>query len=857
MYKLIYRQVLSHIKFLFYFQVMGCCSILPDGFRIQRERSNIFEPMKTFETDKTQFDYQSWLASSKIEEKEDDLNELKKIADNLKNENDIDSYLQEIVENFDTFDNYLQVITKPLPQNISKIKLEEGFSQYLITKNLDKEKLVYSFGESSKDDLIKQTKYIWQNLVLAEEITEQNFGKFYEEFLKNVDQLKHFHRTILVDPSKEQITSFTSCEKVLNAIIKFYTGVSNSKKINEALSSKDPILLKRMAIYLNYLAFNSKQKNNVLIGKTIDLKKNEYVYRKITLKKYLANLYRVNDYIFFTNLTSTSKSQSAFEFSELGQDEVRVLFYFKLLSLKTQEKNEFFPGVCIEDVAFLKKEEEVLIMPYQIFLVTNIEVRLSDYYRVYLEEQDDKDLILQIIKPKDQKDAKKSRSLKSPCLDLETIRKSLDAKIEKTAEEKEKLQSDQKKEEERISLESDILINSFVSPSFESCIKNIKLKKFREGNFEALIADLKSNFSLQIFDEFEFKNYFVAQTLHLYESNSTEFNTSSDEEKLLGNNSSFFDELSVEGNLCINFIYIILSKITENLGYKIFYCSSENINLHEDLQENYIYQLVSLTTKRRMIKLSFLEKSNNLHEIAAQIKAALQVKSENNRDYIKACFSFFECGILTMYCETTGNNKSVERFLKDVLKSLSFNFIKFGEVSKSKSFLFHRDMFTMTGNKDYLKSKLDKIELDKRGNKMYRLPVDYKRFSLAVKLGSWLSMENTANEWPVGYVFFDEIDFDQEIGGKQNINPVTNDEYPIVSMNGLQCLNNLQVFEKLSPSRIVEIFDKKFSVAVQCRMRLEAVQHVKTDDDYQNVYVLDRFKSNVLRPYGILVREIK
>lgn len=131
----------------------------------RREDSNSFEKLEK----------EMKVQTKKLEEALENENNLKKIQEIIEFKSEKDEYFLDILEKFDNVDDYIKELTKPLPENVSKINLEEGFSQYLIDSNLKNENNLYNYFHESINELINSTRYLWENLKVSNPITENEF----------------------------------------------------------------------------------------------------------------------------------------------------------------------------------------------------------------------------------------------------------------------------------------------------------------------------------------------------------------------------------------------------------------------------------------------------------------------------------------------------------------------------------------------------------------------------------------------------------------------------------------------------------------------------------------------------------
>ena len=802
---------------------------------------------------------EKWLTTKKVQEEEEIIKELENIQTKIMEKDPNDPYFFEILKNYGGMDNYIQEILKPLPENMSKIKLKDGFSQILIKEYHKKKQHFYA--EINVDDLIEQTKPIWKNFILDEQITERNFEKNRDYFLKNAaDLIKE--KIELVSPEG----SFNNYGEIITEILKCYTN-SAYVQINESLSSKDPFLLKKMALYLNLLFYNSSIVNTkkALVGEELgDL----FVYRNIYIRKQLITLYRKNEFILFTNLTSTSKKEMPFQ-EDSDEENINVRFEIKLLDLETQRKNNFLTGVSIESISFFEHESEYLITPYQIFKVKDIEfveatnISSGDSYKIHLQEFDDqKRIIFRIIRPEIQdKVVQKKFDNIMPLNkeELERIKSKIAEQIEGKKINEKRLQNVLMNFKEQEIAFMNIQIPKF--SSLEEFLKNIPKDSLTTAKYQSFMNDLTKRFSLEIFDLFSFQDFLISQTLYLYESMSIPLDLDNIND-MMREDPHYFSDITITENHYFELIYMILEKLFANSGQELFYCKSEDIDFPEEFKGNYIHQISTLNSKMHLIKIQLLldfddENMDSFH-IADKIQNFMSKEFEAH--YFKLIFSTKENEIWVIYAETDINEKYIEPpldykfifepILSTELEKMHMRLVSCSEILPTNKILFHEEMLDILGNQDFT---IPDALTDIRGGMIYFLPVGYKRIGFSVVFGPWLQMDGGVEEWPVAYVSIKDISFDRDIENK----------YALILKNGFQCVNKLIDLEDYlikDPSQKVQIHHSSFLVAFQCRINPSSIQLKVTEElnEGNNItYVLDRLQTNIIRPYGILIKQIE
>ena len=417
--------------------------------------NQILEDIKVLEKEK---ENELLKHENKIEQQKENLKELKKVQSSIECNKQINPYLQEICQKYGKFDNFIKQITKSLPENVNRI-VEEGFSQFIIGKTLQEETNIYNYMERSPHQLMEITKHIWENLRINEEITSSNFQMVVSQLLEELKQLKDYYQIDIFTNLKDRLEK-SDLLAAVKTILNDYTG-SAYININKALTSKNPILLSKMATYLNIVAKNNQ---NVMVGERFETNNIQKVYRNIFIKRGLVNLYKLNQIIFFTNLTSTSKKR-IFKRSSTPTH-ANIEFEIKLLNVEQQRKNKFFPAIDICKISTYQSEEEILLTPYQLFIITNVTFK-KDEFIIELEEIDNKELIMEIMKPKLRQPVQNLpipdlNSIKKILSDeLKTIKEKIDLEVENKAKIEEKFKTEVKEKIEKFqkSIESDQINN--------------------------------------------------------------------------------------------------------------------------------------------------------------------------------------------------------------------------------------------------------------------------------------------------------------------------------------------------------------------------------------------------------------
>lgn len=264
------------------------------------------------------------------------MEELKKLKENLELKSEKDVYVQEIVEKYGDFEAFVGELTKDLPENMMKFTPEEGFSQYLVEQKLENETNIYNYIHDSQSALIEQMRYLWSTLKIPEKmISESNFSTIQNKLLESLKELKDIHSIDIFSHLKANLPLNSPISKAIQMILYDYTG-NGYINMNKEMTTKNPLILSKMAYFMNLVALNNQK---VMIGEKFDSKGTIKVYRNIFLKRDLLKLYKENQLIFFTHLTSTSKNHIFKHTSD--STHINVEFEIKLLEHKNRRSWDF------------------------------------------------------------------------------------------------------------------------------------------------------------------------------------------------------------------------------------------------------------------------------------------------------------------------------------------------------------------------------------------------------------------------------------------------------------------------------------------------------------------------------------
>ena len=841
------------------------------------------------------------------EELKENFQELKKIEKMIEFKTESNPYIQEIFEKYHNFDNYIQVVTKKLPENIFKLTLEEGFSQYIIENKLNDQSHIYNFVGDSKIELIESTRYLWGNLSIPEKIDEFNIESILDKLISSLNALQQYHQIDIIS----NLGIGKGMEKTLqNTILKIVQNYSSNSymSINKALTSKEPLLLEKMGYYLNLMIENHKK---VIVGQKFDSRDEIKLYRGANIKKELLKLYKKGQYIFFTNFTSVSKSISISQGFKNPSAGEFVEFQFKLINLKEQEKLHFFSGISIQNVSHYPGEEEILILPYQFFYISDV-IKNKTHWIVELDEVADKKLIDYIsVKKNIEGNIVKDKIKK---IDIDEMKKTLNKEMQKTEDdmkinkeeikkieiiletginkifqknaqnEKFDLQMQMNEEinkifkvEELQNVDKKSVFDPILSQNVVELEKSLKLvlpiienqlyieeylklkaKSIKElnDNYEVFIDKLMKKFNITIFDEFSTKDFLTSKLICLDDQNETQTHIKRIV-NLLKINADFFKNLIIEGEeaneeLITDFLFIILKQLFETINQDSIYSQ----NYIKSLLYHYHCRLTIGNLNNNIIKL-IINADLKKYSLKQTFEKIFAKDSSLKNYYFKIIFSGIEdfnqghnkiSQVLFIYCETNVKSSIFQVKINKYLKEFDLILLDYKQLNRFDKLLFHQDMLSKNGNKDY---SFHPYQSETRGYLIYNFPNGYKRFGLKVKDGEWLGITNIEENWPVAYTTVKDIIFNEKIFGKSNDYFKTQLKCPNISQNGIQCVNNVKKLEGFLDK--IEIFGRNYVMAFQCRIDPNEVQFSNTDEE---IYVLDRSKSDIIRPYGVLIKEI-
>jgi hypothetical protein len=833
-------------------------------------------------------------------ELKDNMKQINEINNKLSTINDIKNslekgnsskYLEIVSAEFESFDNFIEVVSKELPKDITRIVPETGPSHLVIEnshpiyKNQNK---IYNFVHNDINRLVQETEFLWRNLRIEEKMTEENRPIIIEKFLKSLEELKTLNHD-LFSIFKNLLSKSSSYKDAIHHIIHQYSG--NSYLIfNGALTSKDPIILSKLNYCINLVLKNYRE---AIIGEKFDPLKGSVLYRNILLDKNLMALYKENSIIYFTNFTSTSLNQIFIKDST--NDSYRVEFRIRLLDLPSQEANKFYSGLYIDNMSMCKGEKEVLLTPYQFFLIEKIKFIPSSsigHYEIYLREIPEKLIINEIEKPivkskssvvvnkdllknKLDKILEDSKSkLKEKKIIKTSILETLKDKVEKVfSQSKVDLTSEKEKinqvlhhnifevsiKEQTIDLniekESIISLNSVVIEDPVQKEEQHKIIKECKSFMEIVekLTDKKVTIESECVKEIIVSNIIdsIPQTNQKQSEEKLEKINSNLSSKM---NANYFKNLAVIKNTPfsdLEFLSALLQKGFSTVSQKTILLDS----VHEGLFQFYLQRMTIGNLNNTYYKI-FITKKTSLttyKEITEEIQQNLnQNLCYNNGNYVKIGL-ISQGGKVALVIETNIALNEIYKYIKECFSD-KIQLHEYSVENKYENLVFTQKMLAEGGNMDYTTQY---YAPEKRGSLEYNFPNGCKRIGLRV-LGqydngndTWLNMNNIPGEFPCAYTCIKDIEFDPKLGGCKNINSVTNVAYPTISKNGIQCSKSIDHLQKFIDP--IDLYGQKFLIAFQCRVNPKEVQFASENN---NVFNLDRSKNDLIRPYGIIIKKI-
>ncbi len=215
-----------------------------------------------------------------INEINNKLSTINEIKQNLEKGNST-KYLEIVSAEFESFDNFIELVSKELPKDINRIVPETGPSHLVIENShpiYKQQSKIYNFVHNDMNRLVQETEFLWRNLRIEEKMTEDNRPMIIEKFLKSLEELKSLNYD-LFSIFKNLLSKSSSYKDAIHHIIHQYSG--NSYLIfNGALTSKDPIILSKLNYCINLVLKNYRE---AIIGEKFDPLKGSVLYRNILL----------------------------------------------------------------------------------------------------------------------------------------------------------------------------------------------------------------------------------------------------------------------------------------------------------------------------------------------------------------------------------------------------------------------------------------------------------------------------------------------------------------------------------------------------------------------------------------------
>ncbi len=154
-----------------------------------------------------------------------------------------------------------------------------------------------------------------------------------------------FHQDIYSNLLSECISTNEVLEGIIKKIIVNYTGESY-QEINKALTSNNPLVLKKVSYYLQFYLLSHTKK---IKGIDFVKKQNGKLFRNILVDKKYMSIYKKNKILFFTHITFFKRRPSS--------TKKNVTFEFTLLQCNPLEGKPFFPGINVDSISKSKGEK--------------------------------------------------------------------------------------------------------------------------------------------------------------------------------------------------------------------------------------------------------------------------------------------------------------------------------------------------------------------------------------------------------------------------------------------------------------------------------------------------------------------
>ena len=679
----------------------GFCKKMPFNEQIPLE----IEKVSVDVIREIQEDYYECLKAIKHNaEMNENINELCELDDNLQNRSEHDPFLLELSNKYPNIEAYCDEITKPTSDSIVKIVSEDNtamITNLVKPKNPDEIEDHYFYTNKQPiKELINKNKKLWGSLRIPYEIKEEN-----PEIIKDlIDDLTKLQSDFKIDNSKLinnlENTNSNSIKLAIEKIIEHYTSNEYSI-INKILITNNTMKLEKMRYYINLLAYNNRK---ALIGKKY--KETNSLYRNIFVDYDIFKLYQVENYIYFTNLTSTSRRTDIMnnKTEETPEKKIHILFEFRLLNIKEQEeklktmnlnikdaekKLPFYPGFDIIEISKYKKEEEILITPYQIFQIGSISMIKENDYIITLNELEDKSLIENIMAPmivekKDMEETniiaktfqKKQNEMPVKTKNINTMKiptKYIQNYQEKThqyqkkiltlkekifnntnkvflanhisPEKKKKISENLQKKGYNIGLfenqheikKSKLNKNKIIEEFFE---ENSKDKKINNYNFDNFVHSFKNQFSIEVKDETKFDDFIGAKMVKIVDKKPAEIaeiiklqSTSKTSlifqilQKMYQDNGQQLGLLDNPIERKLPFYAKSLLFTNKNVGVVKIVLSSLSVDVSKELEKIDLKVVFSAIEENYQVYYVSSSKNENLKEIQSKLKNFPSIKS--------------------------------------------------------------------------------------------------------------------------------------------------------------------------------------------------------------------------------------
>ncbi|KAL4512566.1 hypothetical protein ABPG72_020403 [Tetrahymena utriculariae] len=812
-----------------------------------------------------------------------------------------DSYLK-LIENLGiTVESLVEAIDKGLPENVADIKVDDGLSHFLISKQ---EKCIYSHHKQYLKELIESSKHIWSALKLKVPLTEENRVKVIKHFLEN---LKNVNEKLYQNFS-HKLTQSENYQQLQHIFLKEYTG-SLYQDINSIPTTNDPVRLSAMGEYIN-VAIKAYQDGNV--GQVY--KGNKMLYRNFRLPKDLISLYKQDSYIYFTNMTSTSLADLE-GFGQPDSNNYGIKLQISLLNLQEQIEEQSLHRT--RNLLFKLLSQRTRGFATSLLIILNN--KTPQHLPSKPSQPVDKKKLQEIINQSKNKMSEKSESLKQEKIkvisnfqqsakefieqnhiqklniqDSQFIDKQIfpDQNIFQNSQQQSQQQTQQKSAQEQdLQLKQDTNnVDDDYDDEEEEKIDESVYQNDNQINFTNLNSQVQTKLleNAENFDDF-MKKLVEVQTVNdnqikqancqvedilkefilvnIEDETSKKIIENDKKEKQnnvqilveqISKKKNYLQSLNIQKNANFQnqeFLLLLMNKSYEQINQQALFNDKIPVCLQNKFlqrfalssQDNFYYkvyfepqnQTLSLQDLKKQLSKIFFEKYSDHHQGNYLELTCFQDQLENTNKKLN-CFLF-------------QTNKSMDEVV-DLIKTLPVKVVQKVKQQKHKYIQLCNQFFDCKGNMNYL----DQIyQSEQRGNLVYNFPNSCVRLGLKVLNqydngnNDWLSMNNSPGEWAAVYTWITDLKLCELNPNTKNENKYSQ-QYEFIPQNALQCSQSIENLQNYIQNPIV-IGSQAFIIAYQCRAK---TSEILLSSKHQHVSFLDRSKPDTIRPYGIIIKQL-